>query len=106
MFSPYVSVHLGPLSNNWRPKARSVHDFYRNDLNLSMKKVKVSMVTNVDYREPVLNQAARIRSHKLVCPDSFTFKFALGITLLICYAVSSAHGIGNWRPSWVAELFG
>ncbi|TPX65020.1 hypothetical protein SpCBS45565_g05450 [Spizellomyces sp. 'palustris'] len=49
-------------------KARSLHDFYRTDLNLSLKKVKFSMVTNVDYREPVLNQAARIRSHNIRRP--------------------------------------
>ncbi|KAI9095544.1 hypothetical protein DFS34DRAFT_662396 [Phlyctochytrium arcticum] len=43
-------------------KARSVFDFYRTILNLSFRKVQLTIMTNVDYREPVLNQAARMRS--------------------------------------------
>ncbi|KAJ3160450.1 hypothetical protein HDU86_000784 [Geranomyces michiganensis] len=44
-------------------KSRSAHDYYQTDLNLAFKKVKINLGTNVDYREPVLNQAARVRAH-------------------------------------------
>ncbi|KAJ3173047.1 hypothetical protein HDU88_004506 [Geranomyces variabilis] len=49
-------------------KSRSAHDYYRTDLNLAFKKVKVNLGTNVDYREPVLNQAARVRAHNAKQP--------------------------------------
>ncbi|KAJ3022828.1 hypothetical protein HKX48_005162 [Thoreauomyces humboldtii] len=62
-------LHYKEASGSYEAvKSRSIHDYYRTDLNLAFKKMKASLCTNVDYREPVLNQAARIRSHNAKRP--------------------------------------
>ncbi|KAI8820653.1 uncharacterized protein EV422DRAFT_58087 [Fimicolochytrium jonesii] len=62
-------MHYKEASGNYEiVKSRSVYDYYRTDLNLSLKKVKLTMGPNVDYREPVLNHAARTRARNVRKP--------------------------------------
>ncbi|KAI8998306.1 hypothetical protein BC832DRAFT_242124 [Gaertneriomyces semiglobifer] len=49
-------------------KARSVFDYYRTNLDVSCRKAKLLVRDNVDYREPMLNQAARARVHSTRMP--------------------------------------